>query len=164
MTSLRHLVVLSFVFFAGYLLGGSVVERGNQPTLQAQSDDPVDIEIDLSEDTKRLVREAYRSLRTARDVLEAEQRDTSPVHALNSFTILSGGVDAIADLESNRGVDPVTFAALYAGRADDDLKPHLKYDEKGRLTYRGNLIRMYAPSRLKLMFAMRDEILLTPDD
>ena len=69
-----------------------------------------------------------------------------------------GGLDATKDLEDGRGVDPETFASLYAGRASDAIEPHIAVDDQGRLTYKGKLIRMYSRDRLNSAFTVREKI------
>ena len=73
----------------------------------------------------------------------------------NSFLVSTGGGDAVADLESGRGVDPETFAALYADLATDEIAQHLAKDGEGRLTYKGKLVRIYPIARLKELFTKR---------
>ena len=65
-------------------------------------------------------------------------------------------MDAVADLDSGQGVDPVTFAGLYAGRAIQEVADHLSYDEEGRLLYKNKVVRMYSIERLKRLFAQQD--------
>ncbi len=91
--------------------------------------------------------------------LEGEGKYTSVVDGANSFAIAYGGVDAIKDLEENRGVDPETFAALYAGRASPDVFPHLATDSKGRLTYKDKVVKLYSRERLKKLYTRRDQLL-----
>ncbi len=91
--------------------------------------------------------------------LEGEGKYTSAVDGANAFAIAFGGVDAIKDLEENRGVDPETFAALYAGRANPEVFPHLGTDSKGRLTYKDNVVRMYSRERLRKLYSRRDQLL-----
>ena len=62
--------------------------------------------------------------------------DRSPT-AINAFLVLSGGGNALDDLESGHGVDPETFAALYAGLAIPEIGDHLAKDDQSRLTYKG---------------------------
>ncbi len=87
--------------------------------------------------------------------LEQEQRYAPVMKGVNAFAVLSGGADAKQDLETGRGVDPETFAALYAEQATDEIAAHVSKDEQGRLTYKGKIVRMYSISRLKQMFAKR---------
>jgi hypothetical protein len=74
---------------------------------------------------------------------------------MNTYAIMVGGVDALDDLESGRGVDPETFAALYAGDAIDEVAQHLSRDEDGRLTYKNRPLRIYPVSRLKKLHSQR---------
>jgi hypothetical protein len=97
----------------------------------------------------------YTALQSARDILSQEGRYVPATQTLNVSAIVAGGVDAVADLEAGRGVDPETFAALYADQASDDIRPEMGTDEHGRLTYKGKVIRMYSVSRLKQMYQER---------
>ncbi|MCH7688590.1 MAG: hypothetical protein IH899_18235 [Planctomycetes bacterium] len=87
--------------------------------------------------------------------LQQENVYNSATKGLNSFLVSTGGGDAVADLESGRGVDPETFAALYADLATDEVAQHLAKDEEGRLTYKGKLVRIYPIARLKELFTKR---------
>ena len=69
-----------------------------------------------------------------------------------------GGVNAEQDLEEGRGVDPETFAALYADMATPKIAEHLDYDEQGRLRYKKNVIRIYSKERLRTLFNQKDQL------
>lgn len=99
--------------------------------------------------------EAYAAVQTARGTLDQDGLYNPATKTANITGIMSGGVDAVADLESGRGVDPETFAALYAGMANDAVAAELDKDELGRLTYKGKVVRIYSISRLKLMYQER---------
>jgi hypothetical protein len=64
----------------------------------------------------------------------------------------------VADLESGRGVDPETFAALYADLAAGNLRADIERDSQGRLTYKNKVIRMYPIATLKQRFALRRQL------
>lgn len=110
---------------------------------------------DLSEDTEVKIKAAHDALTAAKDALVQEGRHREATRDLNAFGVLCGGVDAVADLEAGRGVDPETFAALYAGKATDEIADHLSKDEQGRLMYKNKVIRIYPISRLQATFAER---------
>ena len=74
---------------------------------------------------------------------------------LNAFAVSCGGVNALDDLEAGNGVDPETFAGLYAGLAKPDVAAQLGRDDQGRITYKNKIVRMYPVSRLKKLFATR---------
>lgn len=136
----------------GYVLGASGVPGAGG--LFAQ--DPAGA---VSEETTDKIRDVNNAINLAVLALKNEGRYTSAIEDPNAFAVLAGGVDAIADLESGRGVDPVTFAGLYAGRAVEDVKKDLSYDEERRLLYKNKLVRMYSIERLKRMYALRAQIL-----
>ena len=78
------------------------------------------------------------------------------------------------DLEEGRGVDPETFAALYAfedqelgatGKTERifkrfgvDVSQHLDSDDHGRIRYKGKVVQMYSTDRLNQLFKRRDEL------
>ena len=144
------------IFAAGYFVGSSNIAPTKQ--LTAQDAEP------LSKDATDRIREALTSLNTAREVLEAEGRYSAVTKGVNVFSISVGGIDARADLEKNRGVDPETFAALYAGMAADDVADQLDKDEQGRLTYNGRVVRLYPISRLSALYQERLKFDGTGDD
>src|SRR5690606_17445319 len=106
------------------------------------------------------IQAALQALQAAREALEGEGHYVPATQGLNVFAITAGGVDAVQDLESGRGVDPETFAALYAGLATDEVAAKLGRDADQRLTYNNRLIRMYPISRLKKMYSIREAIQL----
>ncbi|MBM83703.1 MAG: hypothetical protein CMJ78_24365 [Planctomycetaceae bacterium] len=136
------------IFSAGYFFGTQDIAAPKRLTAQDGADA-------LSKDATDRIREAMTALSTAREVLEAEGRYTAVTKGVNCFAISVGGVDARADLEKNRGVDPETFAALYAGMAADDVADQLDKDEQGRLTYNGRVVRLYPISRLNALYKER---------
>lgn len=134
----------------GVVIGQSGVSGVWVGSASAQADDGA-----LPEELANEVRAVNRSLDSARDSLERQGRYVAATESTNSLMILSGGGDAIADLEEGNGVDPETFAALYAGEALPEVKEHLSVDDEGRLLYKGRLVRMYSKSRLKDLFTAR---------
>ena len=146
-TLIRGFVGLSLLA-TGYLLGtaGSLAPV----TAQAQPNDT-----GLTDETVDKIKAAYEALTSAMAALEAEGKYTSATTGVNSFGITVGGVDAIADLKSGRGVDPETFAALYAGKAIEEIKDDLSKDAEGRLTYKNKLVRIYPISTLKRLLEKR---------
>lgn len=150
MRSLQKSLLAAAVFGLGYLVGS--VETSRVPAVQAQGT------ADASAPSNAVAKEistVYTALQSARDILSQEGRYVPATKTLNVSAIVAGGVDAVADLEAGRGVDPETFAALYADQASDDIRPEIATDEHGRLTYKGKVIRMYSVSRLKQMYQER---------
>ena len=146
-TTLRILTVVTLVGF-GYLLGTTGVFQPEP--VQAQP---------LGADTPEAkVKEAYKVLDTAQQMLVNNGRYRAAINGVNTFAVTAGGVDAIRDLEEGTGVDPETFAGLYAGQATDAVAAKLKTDEKGRLTYDKKVVRMYSIERLKKLYRQRAEI------
>ncbi|SFJ19540.1 hypothetical protein [Planctomicrobium piriforme] len=128
---------------AGYLMGAGQLSL---PAVTAQ---------DAADPTAMKIHNVHRSLLDAKDALETDGKYTAITDGLNAFLILSGGGNAKEDLESGRGVDPDTFAALYAGRATPEIAPLLGVNEQGQITYNNEVIRMYSKSRLQKAFADR---------
>ena len=82
---------------------------------------------------------------------------------MNYFATSIGGIDAEKDLEEGRGVDPETFAALYAGLAVPKIAENMDSDELGRLRYKKVIIRLYSQDRLKQLFHQRDQLEVRSD-
>lgn len=134
----------------GYLWGrwDATLSVGSTARAQESSAGP-------SEDVAKKIQAAYDALKQAAEGLKNESLYTPATKSLNTYAILSGGVNALEDLESGRGVDPETFAALYAGDAIEEVAQNLSKDEDGRLTYKNRVIRIYPISRLKKLHAQR---------
>lgn len=101
------------------------------------------------------LKEAFAAIKGAAETLEQENLYVSATSTLNVFSVMAGGLNAIQDLEDGRGVDPETFAALYSGEAKPEVKEHLDYDDQGRLTYKGKVVRIYPKQRMKKIFLER---------
>ena len=143
----RGLVVLGLLV-TGYLFGVSGGSISDSVLGQNSS-------VELTDETADKLKKANDALTTAMIALQQENVYNSATKGLNSFLVSTGGGDAVADLESGRGVDPETFAALYADLATDEVAQHLAKDEEGRLTYKGKLVRIYPIARLKERFTKR---------
>ena len=147
MVQLRLMLPMFCLFALGILVGQSDVLRPEHAVAQT-ADDP-------SQEAVDKMKASLEALNGAMSVLQSEQRYTSAIRGVNAFAVTVGGVDALRDLEDGRGVDPETFAALYAGQASEEIRPHLGFDEDGQLTYKNKLVRMYSTGRLKKLFAER---------
>ena len=154
---LRTLALAGGVFALGLTLGR--LDGGNAALAQ---DEPAAEEEPLPEAAVNEVRATARAVESARDELASAGRYAPATTGLNAFLVLSGGGDAVADLDGDEGVDPETFAALYAGRATDEIKGDLSTDDDGRLLYKGRAVRMYSIERLRKAYDERDR--LTSDD
>jgi hypothetical protein len=145
-------ICASVLLLAGYVLGSLHVELLNH----VQADDPpADA---LPTPVRDRLREADRNLNEAMQLLQDEKRYVPAIQGLNAFATSVGGVDAVADLESGLGVDPETFAGLYAGQALAEVAQQLGRDAEGHMTYKNKIVRMYNPSRLKRLFTMRADL------
>jgi hypothetical protein len=151
-TTIRVLAVLC-LFGGGYFLG---TQNAFQPAaVNAQGFGAAPGDADGMDEVEIAITEANDALKKAADLLEQAGRYVPASKTQNVSAILSGGVDAMSDLETGRGVDPETFAALYAEDSTDEISAHLDRDELGRLTYKGKVVRMYSVSRLKKLYKMR---------
>jgi hypothetical protein len=108
-----------------------------------------------SEATLQKIRQAYEALAEAADALEKEGYYRAATKEVNVFGVLSGGVDALSDLQSGNGVDPETFAAIYAGTVKPEIQEYLQRDSSNHYTYNGKLIQMYPISELRRRFVFR---------
>ena len=124
------------------------------PAATAQEEGEM-VEESLPEEAANEVRALNRALDSARGELERQDRYVAATESTNALMILAGGGDAIADLEDGNGVDPETFAALYAGLATPEVKQHLSIDDEDRLLYKGRIVRMYSRTRLKNLYERR---------
>jgi hypothetical protein len=134
------------VLMVGYLAGRWDAEPAAAKAQEAAA---------LSDDSAKRIQAVNDAMKAAAESLSAESRYVPATKSLNTYAILVGGLDVVADLESGRGVDPETFAALYAGDATDEVQQHLGKDENGQLTYKSNVVRLYSVSRLQRMLTQR---------
>lgn len=150
MTRMRTVIFGGLMLGCGYLLGAF-----GAGTLEVTAQEP---DVGVTEETANKIRDAHRRLTDAMEALQAQGRYEAVTEGINSFLVLSGGGNAREDLESGRGVDPETFAALYAGRALPEIQDLLDTDEQGRITYNDEVVRMYSKARLQRIFANRIQL------
>jgi len=150
-TFLRVFLGLGLVS-VGYILGSTGILTPE--LLQAQDAQATP----MTKETRDSVKNATFAVDSALQALQGEEFYSPAIIGVNAFAVTSGGANALQDLEEGRGVDPETFAGLYAGLAVDEIAEHLDKDDEGRLTYKNKVIRMYPISRLKQMFAEREAI------
>jgi hypothetical protein len=133
-------------FVGGVWFSAPFATVSAQPTTpEATGAEPVDI----SEANAEKIKQATDAVATAEVALEQDGLYKRAIRGMNAYAVFAGGLDAVADLESGRGVDPITYAGLYAGLATDEVIVHLANDATGRLTYKGKLVRMYPPELMK---------------
>tara|TARA_B100000029_G_scaffold220098_1_gene217801 strand:- start:316 stop:789 length:474 start_codon:yes stop_codon:yes gene_type:complete len=108
-----------------------------------------------SEDAVEKITSSFDSIKTAAASLKREGRYQTATRGLNIFAVSVGGLDIKGDLEKGRGVDPETFAALYAGQASTEIEEHIDKDSQGRVTYKGKVVQMYPIRRLTQLFKER---------
>lgn len=167
------------VLTIGYALGASHVLSPSLVLAQAGGDkkygksksgsDAAAAAAAVSDEAKSKIKAAADALKAAMEALQAENRYDSAIKGVNTFAVLTGGGNSMADLTSPSGVDPETFAALYAGLAADSVVGDLARDAEGRLTYKGRVVRIYPISRLRAAYASRaeitgEELLPAPED
>jgi hypothetical protein len=136
------------LLFAGYVLGS--LQIGGLAALRAEPQSE-----SLPEAVAARVRDANRVVSDAMQGLQEEKRYVPAIQGVNAFAVTVGGVDAVADLESGQGVDPETFAGLYAGQALPDIAEHIARNAEGHLMYKNKSIRIYSATRLGELFALR---------
>lgn len=141
------------LLLAGYVVGSVMPLIATTATAQQPAAPQ------LPDATVSRIREANDALKVAMEALKTDSLYVAATKSLNSLAVLGGGVNAIDDLEAGRGVDPVTFAGLYAGDAVDEVKDHLGFDAEGRVTYKNKVVRLYPISRLKKFYAQRMVVL-----
>jgi hypothetical protein len=155
-TTIRWCVAIGLLI-CGYALGASGLLSPVAVQAQPAVDEAAE-GLDLTEPTLEKYKAAFNALQAAGQALQEEQVYVPAIDGVNAFAITVGGVNAIEDLETGRGVDPETFAGLYAGRAIDEIARHLARDAEGRLTYKNRVVRIYPISRLQQLFAERDRL------
>jgi len=153
MTRGGQIVIGLAVFVLGYLAGTADLSLPAQAQAQPPGAGPLGANI--SPEVAERIQDLRIAMRQAMDTLEGEGKYETITVGMNSFFLLSGGGNAREDLDSGRGVDPETFAALHAGYALPEIGDHLGYDEKGRLTYQNKVVRMYSVSRLRQFYEQR---------
>lgn len=155
----------SSVVFGGAILFLSGVVTGTfflqAPHLVHAQEEPSATQ--YSKDLLDSYKRAYKAVRELNNLYVAGGESTSVFGGVNYFAASVGGVNAERDLEEGRGVDPETFAALYAELASPKVAQHLDYDEQGRMRYKKNVIRIYSRDRLKLLFQQRDQLEVRSD-
>jgi hypothetical protein len=141
------------LFAAGYV---TATLNGFAPVqIQATTQDPPD---QVSQDAMKAYKKVSKAIKELNNLYVASGESTSAFDGVNFFAASVGGINAERDLEEGRGVDPETFAAIYAGKASPKIKENLDVDELGRLRYKKNVIRLYSQERLQLMFKQRDQL------
>jgi hypothetical protein len=130
----------------GYLLGATGAWESGQLTAQ---------DAGVTSTVKDRIAAANDALQQAAEALKSEGQYLAATEGVNAFLVLSGGGDAQQDLESGTGVDPETFAALYAEQGLPEIQAKLERDADNRLTYNGKVVQMYSRSRLQRLYAER---------
>ena len=164
----RHAVVLSglVLFAAGFVCGH--LNTAVPSMLNAQQDNAAE----LSHDVLTAYSKARKAVADLNDTFIATGLSTSAMSDINYFSVSVGGIDVHRDLEEGRGVDPETFAALYAfedqvanGRKERvfqqfgvDVSQHLDRDEHGRIRYKKKVVQLYSTERLNQLFKRREEL------
>lgn len=156
------------LFAAGFVCGH--LDSAFPTTLNAQLDEPTA----MTPDGLVAYQKARKAVSDLNDTFIAAGFTTAATSDVNYFSVSVGGIDVMRDLEEGRGVDPETFAALYAfedqelgatGKTERvfkrfgvDVSQHLDSDERGRIRYKGKVVQMYSTERLNQLFKRRDEL------
>lgn len=154
-TGVTLMAALALVVF-GYVLGASHALSPAAVLAQADSKKGTGESTGgASQETQDKVKSAADALKPALDALQNEGLYNPATQGMNAFAVLCGGLNVKDDLERGRGVDPETFAALYAGLATDEIAAEIGRDTEGRITYKGKVVRMLPVSRIKALYAVR---------
>jgi|TARA_B100000809_G_scaffold226775_1_gene238653 hypothetical protein len=145
-TSLVVLTLLGMGYFAGSVDLLTLEELSAQGAAAPQGP---------SEDSVVKITSSFDTIKTAAASLKREGRYEPATRGFNLFAVSVGGLDVKGDLEKGRGVDPETFAALYAGLAATEVQEHIDKDSQGRVTYKGKVVQMYPIRRLTQLFKER---------
>jgi len=151
MVQVRQLLLAALLLGIGYVAGISGISL---PQVTAQDAEPL-----VSEQVGNKIRDAQRRLQDAKEALEAEGKYEAITEGINAYLVFTGGGNAREDLESGRGVDPETFAGLYAGKALPEIQTLLGLNEHGQITYNNEVVRLYSKSRLQKLFTQRTQII-----
>jgi hypothetical protein len=156
--SIPKVACLLAVFASGYFAGQFAPHLATPAVGQEETPASSEGGTALSEETKMKIKAAADAMNAAVEALKLDQAYTSATKGINTFGVLVGGFDSVKDLEDGRGVDPETFAALYAGLAADEIAEKVGRDPEGRVTYNGRLLRMYPVSRIRALYSARAAI------
>ena len=110
---------------------------------------------ELKPETQKKLKTTYETAQEAAQALKDEKRYETATEGVNLFAVSVGGLNVLDDLEKGRGVDPETFAALYADRALPVISEKVGRDAQGRITYDNKVVRLYSISRLQKLFDQR---------
>ena len=164
----RYALTLSglALFAAGFVSGH--LDSALPSLLSAQQDNAAE----FSHEVLTAYNKARKAVTDLNDTFTATGLTTSAMSDVNFFSVSVGGIDVLRDLEEGRGVDPETFAALYAfedqianGQKERvfrqfgvDVSQHLDSDEHGRIRYKKKVVQLYSTERLNQLFNRREEL------
>ena len=151
MQRFRHSLLLLTLLALGYFAGQSGVLAPRGLSAQKAAVAPQG----PSEDSVEKITSGFDAVKAAAASLKREGRYMAATSGINLFAVSVGGLDVKSDLEKGRGVDPETFAALYAGLATVEIQEHIAKDSQGRVTYKGKVVQMYPIRRLTQLFKER---------
>lgn len=160
--NLRRTLLSCTLIGLGYILGVTGIFQPQASSAQAPKvldTEDAEVAITISNDAVKQIKLISESLAAAMETLRLESQYTAATETLNPYLILTGGGNAIDDLERGTGVDPFTFADLYAGNAVREVADELTRDDQGRLLYKNTLVRIYSVERLKRRQEMSRAIL-----
>lgn len=155
MGRLKTVVSGLILFAAGY---GTATLNGFAPSQIEATQDAAAGSGQMSDDALKAYKKVSKAIKELNNLYVASGESSSAFDGVNFFAASVGGINAERDLEEGRGVDPETFAAIYAGKASPKIKENLDRDELGRLRYKKNVIRLYSQERLQMMFKQRDQL------
>src|SRR5262245_30858739 len=119
------------LLFLGYAMGSAQLFAPAAVLAQTETEKPASTSgVEVSDETKAKIKAAADALKVAMDALIEEGKYVSAIKGVNAFAVLSGGGNALRDLQSGAVVDPETFAALYSDLATDAVAKDLSRDDK----------------------------------
>jgi len=76
------------------------------------------------------------------------------------FGLSIGGINVQYDLEKRGAVDPETMAAIHAQQVSLDMAADFVILEDGKVSYKGEQIKLYSPKKLTQCFKDRERLVL----
>lgn len=154
MKRLNVLAATTLIFGAGYVCGQMQVGEPELARAVVQ-EEGVD---SISNETLTNYQKFRKAATDLQASLQGENLNVGATEDPNFFALSVGGIDAVRDLEEGRGVDPETFAAIYADRVTTEVRAALDTDADGRIRYKGTVIRLYSKDKLNEIFNRRKQV------
>ena len=161
-SSIKRTAYTASLLAFGYFIGASgslMPQSSNAQPPGALGEEGAQAEITLSNESVAQIQRIHESLSQLMETMSLAGTYTPATEGVNPYLILTGGGSAIDDLEQGTGVDPITFADLYAGKATQEIEDSLSWDQSKRLMYKNKLVRVYSVEKLKNRRIMQHKLL-----